>query len=82
VTLWFGPGAYRRSFPLREIEGVQVVRNTWLHGLGVHYMRKGMVYNVSGLGAVEMQLENGRRVRIGSDEPEELARAIEEAKRP
>jgi hypothetical protein len=81
VTLWFGPRVLRRSFSTREISEVRVVRNTWLHGLGIHFIRKGVVYNVSGLGAVELQLENGRRVRIGSDEPETLARAIEEARR-
>ncbi|HNT25548.1 MAG TPA: hypothetical protein PKM21_14340 [Anaerolineales bacterium] len=81
VTLWFGLHAFHRSFPLEEISGVQVVRNTWLDGLGIHFIRKGLVYNVSGLGAVEIQLRNGRRVRIGSDEPQDLARAIERAKR-
>jgi hypothetical protein len=34
------------------------------------------VWNVSGLDAVELTLRSGRRFRIGTDEPEELAKAI------
>jgi hypothetical protein len=32
---------------------------------------------VSGLGAVELQLRSGKKMRIGSDEPKRLASAIE-----
>jgi hypothetical protein len=35
------------------------------------------LWNVSGMGAVELQLKNGSRFRIGTDEPETLARAVE-----
>lgn len=79
VSLHFGPGAFRRAFPVQQIHAARAVRNSWWHGLGIHFFPGGMVYNVSGLSAVELLLENGRRVRIGSDEPEALARAVEEA---
>jgi hypothetical protein len=35
-----------------------------------------MLYNVSGTNAVEIKLRSGRRFRIGTDEPEALARAL------
>lgn len=80
VLLYFGPGAFRKSFPVRSIRKVEAVRNTWAHGIGIHFIRGGMVYNVSGLDAVELQLENGGRYRIGTDEPDALVQAIEEAR--
>jgi hypothetical protein len=37
--------------------------------------------NVGGLDAVGLELTSGRRFRIGTDEPERLLHAIEEARR-
>ena len=81
MTLYFGPRFFRKSFPLREIESVRPVRNPIFYGLGIHFIPGGMVYNVSGLDAVEIELGEGRRARIGTDEPTSLARAIEDARR-
>lgn len=47
-------------------------------GWGVRMGRKGMAYNVSGNCGVELELIDGRRLLIGSQRAEELARAIEE----
>ena len=38
------------------------------------------VYGVSGLDAVELQMKEGRRFRIGTDEPDRLLGAIETAR--
>ena len=73
----FGIGLIRKTIPLRDIETVRVVRNSWLYGWGIRYTPHGWLYNVSGLGAVELQLRSGKKMRIGSDEPNRLARAIE-----
>ena len=35
------------------------------------------LWNVSGLQAVELVLNNGKRFRIGTDEPENLVNAIQ-----
>jgi hypothetical protein len=35
------------------------------------------MFNVSGLGGVELIFKNNERFRIGSDEPERLAEAIQ-----
>lgn len=79
VQLVFGPGLVRCSFPVEQISGVRVVRNGIWMGLGIHFIRKGMIYNVSGLEGVEITLRNSRLARIGSDEPAALAQAVEEA---
>lgn len=77
VLLHFGPGWPRRSIPVEQISGVRVVRNAAWMGLGIHFIHRGMIYNVSGLDGVEISLNNGRLVRIGTDEPAALARAVE-----
>lgn len=75
-----GPGVFGWSTPLAEIESVQAVRNSfWRHGLGIHYTFDGWVFNVSGRGAVEVCLRNGRRFRVGSDEPERAVDALRQA---
>ena len=52
------------------------MQNTWYHGWGIHWVGSGWVYNVSGWEAVEIVMRNGRRHRIGTDDPNGLAQAI------
>jgi hypothetical protein len=73
---WFGPGVIRRTFPLRQILACRPVTNPWWYGWGIHWTPSGWLYNVSGLRAVELDLADGRRVRVGTDEPDELCRWI------
>jgi hypothetical protein len=50
-------------------------------GWGIRYMiGKGWAYNVSGNQGVQLELRNGKRILIGSQRAEDLARAIGEAK--
>jgi len=73
----FGPGLIRRRVRLDDIASVKVVRTSFLEGWGIHYSRFGWLYNVSGFGAVAIQLNSGKRFCLGSDEPEELAVALQ-----
>jgi hypothetical protein len=57
------------------------VRNPWYYGWGVRLTPHGILYNVSGLNAVELLLDDGRRVRVGTDEPDALVRALAGATR-
>ncbi len=77
----FGPGPIRLSFMLSDIAAQRVVANPWYYGWGIKLIPDGWLYNVSGLWAVELQMIDGRRFRIGTDDPEGLALAIEEARR-
>jgi hypothetical protein len=79
VRLYFGVGAPRKTLPLQEIQNLRVVQNSPLLGWGIHWFPFGWIYNVGGFEAVEIELKDGRRLRIGSDEAEALARAIENA---
>jgi hypothetical protein len=76
VLLYFGVGLMRRSFQLGEIRGVRVVRNPAWMGLGIHRIRGGWIYNVSGKDGIELRLADGGVARIGSDDAPALAAAI------
>ncbi|MGD0092863.1 MAG: hypothetical protein ABSE73_23370 [Planctomycetota bacterium] len=78
IMISFGPGLLRKKYPLSELVSCQVVRNSWLHGWGIHRTWAGWVYNVSGFDAVEIVLKDGRKARIGTDAPRELAEALNE----
>lgn len=75
----FGWGWPRKQVPLDRIESARVVRNPWYYGYGIHLTPRGVLYNTSGSGGVEVRLRSGKRFRLGSDQPEALCRAIEEA---
>lgn len=79
LRCYFGPGLIRRRFDLGEIESVEPVRNRWWYGWGVRLTPHGWMFNVSGLKAVELLLRSGKRFRIGTDRPDELARRLREA---
>ncbi len=78
VKCFFGIGLIRKEIPLSDIQSSRAVRNPWYSGWGIRWMPgQYWLWNVSGMGAVELQLKNGSRFRIGTDEPETLARAVE-----
>ena len=78
VKLRFGPGPVRKSFPVAEIASTRRVRNHWAYGWGIRLTPHGWLFNVSGLDAVELEMADGKRYRIGTDQPAELLRAIEQ----
>lgn len=81
VVCAFGPGWIRRSVPLAAIRAARTVRNPWWYGFGIRMTPHGWLWNVSGLSAVELELHDGSRLRIGTDQPDRLRTAIEQAAR-
>lgn len=80
VQVRFGPiGVIRGRFALAEITAARVVRNSPVSGWGIRYIPHGQLWNVWGLDAVELQLKDGTRFRIGTDEPRELLLALRQA---
>lgn len=78
VVCSFGPGLIRKKIKLSKIIDAQPVTNSWLAGWGIRWIpRRYMLWNVSGFQAIELTLTNGKRLRIGTDEPDSLARAIQ-----
>ena len=76
IELWFGPGWIRRKFALADIESCRPVRNSILLGWGIRWFPGCWTFNVSGLQAVELKMKDGKRFRIGTDEPILLCEAI------
>ena len=79
LRIRFGIGLIRKRFPLDQIDSCLAVRNSWLYGWGIRLTSHGWLYNVSGLEAVELKMKSGKTCRIGTDEPEALVAALQEA---
>jgi hypothetical protein len=77
VRVKFGVGLIHKSFRLDEIASCQPVRNKWWWGWGIRRIHDGWLYNVSGLNAVELVMGNGKKFRIGTDQPRRLADSIQ-----
>ena len=75
----FGLGLIQKKVRLTEIASVRSIPVRWWYGWGIRLTPHGWLYNVSGWKAVEITLRNGRRFCLGSDEPENLQKAIQEA---
>ena len=76
----FGPGLFKKTLPLEEVGACQKVKNPVWMGFGIHAYGTGWIYNVSGLLGIEIELKGGAFIRLGTDEPNYLLQAIEDAK--
>jgi len=77
LTFSMGIGLVRKSYPLSEIASCKPVTNSVLSGIGIHMTSSGWLYNVSGKFAIELTFKNnGRRIRLGTDKPDEVAEAV------
>ncbi len=78
VQIKFGYGIYKKKFALDEILSVKTVKNHRYYGWGIRIRLwpKMWIYNVSGFGAVEIRMKNGKIYRIGTDEPKKLEQTI------
>jgi hypothetical protein len=81
ISWRFGAGWPKFDQPLSEVVSARTVSNSIVYGYGIRVIPKGMLYNVSGRGAVEITRPDGKLIRLGSDEPEKLLAAIQDAAR-
>jgi len=79
VSCIFGLGWPRKRIPLDDIASVEIVRNKWWYGFGIRLTPSGWMFNIQGLDAVMVERKSGKKFRIGTDEPAELAEAIKSA---
>ena len=78
IKIQFGLRIIRKTFLLREIGAYRVVKNPWYYGWGIRFTPRGWLFNVSGFSAIELRMKNGKLYRIGTDEPNNLAKALNE----
>ena len=72
----FTIGLIRRRIDLSEVRTFRRVQNPWYYGWGIRLIPGGTMFNVSGLSAVELVFHDGRRFRVGTDEPDALLAAL------
>ena len=76
IIVEFFLGFPRKVFSLDQVIAYRSVKSPWYYGWGVRYTPRGWLFRVSGLSAIEIELINGKRYQIGTDEPETLSKAI------
>jgi hypothetical protein len=79
VRVVFGPHAFVKKFALKDITACKLVKNGFWDNWGIHMCGSGWLYNIAGFDAVEITFVSGRQNRIGTDQPRELAEAIQKA---
>lgn len=77
VTFSLGVGLIKKNYPVDEIKSCKPVKNFPLTGFGIRKIPNGWLYNVSGLGAIELAFKNKSWVvRIGTNNPELVSQTI------
>lgn len=71
-----GTGLIKKHYPIEEIESCRPVSNPAFYGIGIHWTPDGWLYNVSGRKAIELTFKNRKKIRVGTDRPEEIASII------
>ena len=76
VKISFGVGWLKKNLEVANISSARRVANPWYCGWGIRLIPGGWLYNVSGFDAVELDMKPRGKIRIGTDEPQELLAAI------
>jgi hypothetical protein len=81
--LTVGFRAFRERIPLEQITACAPITYRWIEwgGYGIRISRRGKMYNVPGDGgrAVQITLDNGRRIFFSSTDPDAACAAIQAA---
>ncbi len=75
LRFWFGPGVFHKRIALEQITYCQPFKGI-ICGWGIRITGDGWLYNVSGMQAVTIVLKSGKKLHIGTDEPQLLIEAI------
>jgi hypothetical protein len=76
LKFWFGIGLIHKSVLVADIATFTETRTSVFSGWGIHLTLRGWLYNISGLNAIEINLKNGKRFLLGTDEPQALCNAL------
>lgn len=79
IHVIYGIGLIRFRFRVNDVESCSVVNNPWYYGWGIRLTPHGWLFNVSGFHAVQIEMRTGKKYRIGTDEPDKLARTINQS---
>jgi hypothetical protein len=79
LAVRYGPLAvFRKSLRYADITAVERGRSALIDGWGIHWIPgRGTTYNLWGFDCVKLTV-NGKTIRVGTDDADELARHIKE----
>jgi hypothetical protein len=76
IAVRFGEWLQAKRIPLVSIKACAPRRMSPINGWGIHFVGNGWLFNVYGLDAVEVELLDGSKTFIGTDQPQALCEAI------
>lgn len=79
LEIRFGPGLIRKRFRLSDVESCQSIKAPWYYGWGIRLTPRGLLFRVSGFHTIRIKLRTGKHYLIGTDVPQELEAAINQA---
>jgi len=79
IAVRFGEWYEAKRIKLVSVKGCSPTRMSPLNGWGIHFTGNGWLYNIYGLDAVEVELIDGSKTFIGTDQPRALCDAITHA---
>ncbi len=71
----------RVKFKINHPERTEVIETPWFYSLGIRITPKGLLYNIQGFKVVRIEYSSigkNRFVMVGTPEPEQLKKALEE----
>lgn len=77
LSFHFGVGLIRKRIALSDIRAREAAVTPWYFGWGIRVYPGGWLYNVSGTRSVELWRTDGSRLRVGTDEPEAVLKALD-----
>ena len=72
LTVRYGIGLLAFRFPLSEITQITERSVPWYVGYGIRWVGDAWLFNVSGNDAIEVTFASGRKVWVGTDDPDGL----------
>ena len=80
LSFWFGIGVIRKSYSFEEIQSATIVSSPWYYLWGIKSIPDGWLYAIGPGPALELVLISGQKIRVGTDEPQKLKEAFDEAR--
>ena len=73
IHISYGIGLISKKINMNQLKAVRIVRNKWYYGLGIRILKDGIMYNIHGLNAVELELKKQTKtIRIGTQDSHKL----------
>jgi len=74
----FGGGWIGRRLALERVRSAEPHRSPWYWGWGIRWTPRGWLWRSYGLDVVWLELDTGKAIGVGTQDPEGLARAVRE----